>query len=121
MKIKMIFLFLCLGAVTCVAIAQQPEALTLQRVTDLYLSQNLEIQAARYRLERTKADQIAARLRPNPAVTVSAGNIKIDGATAFRRLYEVGMTYSETIELGGKRELRQRVADLTVSAAEAQF
>src|SRR5205814_10523482 len=83
--------------------------------------QNLEIQAARYRLERTRADQIAARLRPNPAVSVSAENIKIDGATPFRRLYEISMTYSETIELGGKRELRQRVADLTISAAEAQF
>jgi len=122
MKIRVILLLLCLGLVTSAASAQQQaEPLTLQRVTDLYLSQNLEIQAARYRLERTRADQIAARLRPNPAVTVSGENIKIDGATPFRRLYELSMTYSETIELGGKRELRQRVADLTVSAAEAQL
>jgi len=119
---KMILFLLSLGLVTSAAIAQQqPEPLTLQRVIDVYINQNLEIQAARYRLERTKADQIAARLRPNPGVTISAENIKIDGATPFHRLYELGMTYSETIELGGKRELRQRVADLTVSTAEAQF
>src|SRR5436309_15631351 len=122
MKIRVILLLPCLGLVTSAASAQQqPEPLTLQRVTNLYPIQNLEIQAARYRLERTRADQIAARLRPNPAVTVSGENIKIDGATPFRRLYELSMTYSETIELAGKRELRQRVADLTVSTAEAQF
>jgi outer membrane protein TolC len=31
------------------------------------------------------------------------------------------LTYSETIELGGKRNLRERAADATVAAAEAQF
>jgi outer membrane protein, heavy metal efflux system len=102
--------------------AQQPiTPLTLERVVDLYMQKNLEVQAARYHLERTRADQIAARLRPNPGFTLTAENFVINGPTPFSRLYEVATTYTETIELGGKRQLRERVADLTVSTAEAQF
>ena len=100
--------------------AAQP--LTLQRVVDTYVAENLELQAAQYRLERTRADQIAARLRLNPGLTVTADNLKISGPTPpFNGVYEIGASYSETIELGGKRKLRQNVADLAVSAAEAQF
>lgn len=98
------------------------QALTLQRVVDTYIAENLELQAAQYRLERTRADQIAARLRLNPGLTVTADNLKISGPTPpFNGVYEIGASYSETIELGGKRKLRQNVADLAVSAAEAQF
>ena len=98
------------------------QALTLQRVVDTYVAENLELQAAQYRLERTRADQIAARLRLNPGLTVTADNPKISGPTPpFNGVYEIGASYSETIELGGKRKLRQNVADLAVSAAEAQF
>ena len=95
--------------------------LTLDRIVSTYIERNLELQAARYRLERTKADQIAARLRPNPGITVTAENFVFTGPTPFSRLYEVATSYSETIELGGKRKLRERAADATVSAAEAQF
>jgi len=108
--------------VTSPAPAQQPVApLNLQTVIDRYMEKNLDLQAARYRLERTKADQIAARLRPNPGLTVSAEKFRLTGPTPFGRIYEVSAAYSETIELGGKRELRERVADLTVATAEAQF
>jgi len=100
---------------------QQLPALTLERVVDMYIQNNLDLQSARSRVERTKADQIAARLRPNPGITVSAENLAVRGPTPFSRLYEVAATYSETIELGGKRTLRQKSADATVSAAEAQL
>jgi cobalt-zinc-cadmium efflux system outer membrane protein len=103
--------------------AQDAEGpLTLQRAIDTYVAKNLELQAAQYRLERTRADQIAARLRLNPGLTITADNLKISGPTPpFNGLYEVGIAYSETIELGGKRRLRQSLANLAVSAAEAQF
>jgi cobalt-zinc-cadmium efflux system outer membrane protein len=100
---------------------QAAAALSLQRVIDTYVENNLELQAARYRVERTKADQIAARLRPNPGITVSAENLAVSGPTPAGRLYEIGATYSETIELGGKRDLREKAADANVSAAEVQF
>jgi outer membrane protein, heavy metal efflux system len=122
-KSKFVVSLLVIVASARAAAAQDPsEPLTLQRVVDTYIAKNLELQAAEYRLERTRADQIAARLRLNPGLTITAENIKINGpALPFNRLYEFAASYSETIELGGKRKLRQSVADLTVSAAEAQF
>src|SRR5437870_1002547 len=58
-----IFLFLFLILFPLLAHTQDsPAPLTLPRVVNLYLERNLELEAARYRLERTKADQIAARL-----------------------------------------------------------
>src|SRR2546422_766089 len=121
MKKRMILLLTFALFVTSPGWAQQPAPLNLQTVVDLYIQKNLDLQAARYRLERTKADQIAARFRPNPGLTGAAENLPFTGPTRFGQLYELSATYSETIELGGKRELRERVADLTVSTAEAQF
>src|SRR5207249_9862325 len=103
---------------TVVAHSQEATGtLTLDQVIRTYIERNLELQAARYRLERTKADQIAARLRPNPGITLTAENFVLTGPTPFNRLYDVATSYSETIELGGKRKLRERAADATVSAA----
>jgi len=45
----------------------------------------------------------------------------VSGPTAAARLNEFGASYSETIELGGKRAARERVAAATISAAEARF
>jgi cobalt-zinc-cadmium efflux system outer membrane protein len=60
-------------------------------------------------------------LRPNPGITVTAENLAISGPTPAGRLYEIGTTYSETIELGGKRAIREKAAAATLSAAEVQF
>jgi len=122
-KSKSVISLVVLVALVRAGLAQDSsEPLTVQRVVDTYVAKNLELQAAEHRLERTRADQIAARLRLNPGLTFTAENLKISGpALPFNRLYEFGASYSETIELGGKRKLRQSVADLTVSAAEAQF
>jgi cobalt-zinc-cadmium efflux system outer membrane protein len=99
--------------------------LTLDRVVARVLERNLAIEAARYRVESARAGQIGARLRPNPSLTVTAENFKVAGTSPFTvpfdRLYEVGPTYSQPIELGGKRRLRMEVADLGVSFAEAQL
>src|SRR4030095_6817260 len=124
MTMRKIFIFMpfCLLLSGVSGLAQTPPApLTLQQVVDTYIQNNLELQAARYKLERTKADQIAARLRPNPMITVTAENLAVSGPTPFSRLYEVGATYIGTIELGGKRTLREKTADAVVSAAEVQF
>jgi cobalt-zinc-cadmium efflux system outer membrane protein len=119
---RVFFLITILAAVTPLAHAQQaPVQLNLQNVIDLYIDKNLDLQADRHRLERTRAEIIAGQLRPNPGLTIGAENFAVSGPTPFGRLYEVYALYTETIELGGKRQLRARVADLAVSAAEAQF
>ncbi|HET9532958.1 MAG TPA: TolC family protein [Blastocatellia bacterium] len=95
--------------------------LTLDRVIDRFLQRNLAVEAARHNVEAARAEQIAARVRPNPGLTVSAENLKVSGDTPFNQLYEVSATFSQTIELGDKRRLRREVADLTVSVAEAEL
>src|SRR5438034_6578605 len=99
---------------------QATSPLTLERAVTAYIERNLELQAERYRLERTKADAIAARLRPNPGLSVTVENLRVSGPTSFDRLNEYGVAYSETIELGGKRKLREQVAAVTISAGEAR-
>src|ERR1041385_5036217 len=119
---KVLISLLLAALVPAAGWAQPAGPLTVQGAVDTYLAKNLELQAARYRLERTRADQIAAALRPNPGLTLSAQNLKINGpAPPANGLYEIEASYSDTIELGGKRKLRQNVADVAVSAAEAQF
>src|ERR1041385_5413971 len=98
-----------------------PAPLTIDRVVASYIERNLELQAARYRLERTRGDPIAAPLRPNPSVSFTAENLRITGPLIAGGLYEIGAAYSQPIELGGKRSARIRLADATVSAAEARF
>jgi cobalt-zinc-cadmium efflux system outer membrane protein len=108
-----------------VAVAAQSQSvappLTIDRIVSLYIEHNLELQAARYRLERARADQIAARLRPNPSISITAENLRVSGPVIAGGLYEIGAAYSETIELGGKRAARERVADASFSVAEARF
>ena len=58
MKTKILFGILMFVSVTSTVLAQQSPPLTLQRVVETYVENNLELQAARYQLERTKADQI---------------------------------------------------------------
>lgn len=99
--------------------------LTLDRVLSRFVEHNLAVEAARYRINSARADQIAARLRPNPSILFTAENFKVQGnspfTVPFSRLYELGPTYSQPIELGGKRRLRTEVADLGVSRAEAEL
>src|SRR5881628_351863 len=122
MSKKVLLWSMLVGLIFTVSVnGQDASPLTLPRVVSLYIERNLELQAERYRLERTKADAIAARLRPNPGVSVMAENLRVSGPVAASRLYELGATYSETIELGGKRKLREQVAAVTISAGEARF
>ena len=117
-----LILLLAMTAIVPPGIAQTgPVPLTLDDATRIFLERNLDIEAARLQVERARADQIAARLRPNPGITVTAENFRFSGDTPFNRLYEVSASYAETIELGGKRRLRGSVADLSVSVAEAQL
>jgi len=93
--------------------------LSREEAVRLFLEQNPEVEAARLEVERTRAGQIAAGLRPNPQLTLTAENFRLAGDTPLNRLYEVSASYSDTIELGDKRRLRGSVADLAVGVAEA--
>ena len=101
----------------------QNAPLSLDRAVEMFLERNVEIQAARAEIERAQAEQVAAGVRPNPVLTVTAENLKLSGPDipGVGSLREVGTTYHETLELGGKRERRQNVAEQTVAVADATF
>ena len=98
----------------------QPVPLALDDVVARVLARNLSVEAAKHRLEAARAERIAARLRPNPSLTVGADQVKVSGPTPTGELYEVSTTVSQPIELGDKRDRRREVADLIVAVAEAQ-
>jgi cobalt-zinc-cadmium efflux system outer membrane protein len=113
--------FVLATAMVTPAAAQGPgRPITLDGVAEQVVRRNLAIEAARHRLDAARAEQIGARLRPNPSLTVGGDSLKMTGPTPAGQLYEVVTTYSHPIELGGKRERRVEVADLTVAVAEAQ-
>ena len=98
----------------------QPMELTIDDVVARVLARNLSVEAAKHRLEAARAERIAARLRPNPSLTVGAEDVKVSGPTPAGELYEVSTTVSQPIELGDKRQRRRDVAELTVAVAEVQ-
>jgi cobalt-zinc-cadmium efflux system outer membrane protein len=105
-----------------VAEGQAPRpSLTIESVVGRFLERNLAVEAARHRVDIARAEQIAAQLRPNPTLTLSAENVKFAGPTPAGELYEVGATYSQPIERRDKRRHRREVADATVAVAEAEL
>jgi outer membrane protein, heavy metal efflux system len=116
-----IFISIIMSVVAPAQAQQSNIPLTLEQVVTTYIERNLELQAERHRVERTSADAIAAQLWPNPGLSITAENMRVAGPVPFGKLYEVGFAYSETIELGGKRKLRQQLAETSISAAEARF
>lgn len=107
---------------TSVAAGQAPRPpLTIEHVVARFLERNLSVEAARHRVDIARAEQIAAPLRPNPTLILSAENLPFAGPTPASQLYEVGATYSQPIERGDKRRHRREVADAIVAVAEADL
>ncbi|HEX9918962.1 MAG TPA: TolC family protein [Pyrinomonadaceae bacterium] len=100
---------------------QAAESLTLEAATEQLLRRNLAVEAARFEVGVAEAERVGARLRPRPGLTVTAENVKISGDTPFNRLYEVGLTVEQPIELGNRQSLRAEVAERTVTVAEARL
>ena len=87
-----IALTLLAAALPVAAAAQTDVPLTLDRAVERFLQRNLAVEAARHRVDVARAEQLAARVRPNPTVTVAAENLRLSGPTSAGELYEVGTT-----------------------------
>src|SRR3984893_5061184 len=117
---------------TAIKPSQSAKRLSLQAATDLLISNNLPVIAARYNFDILRAQRIAAGLRPNPTMTFSATQFAIprvfhipsDAVKTNNEGGAANTTYTvevdQLIERGGKRELRLEQADLNTKAAEAQ-
>ena len=64
---------LALAPAPGLAQAQAPP-LTLERAVERFLARNLAVEAARYRVDAARAERVAAVLRPNPTLTLSAAS-----------------------------------------------
>lgn len=93
------------------------------------LSANLGYAAARYDVDIAAADAAAARLLPNPTLSLVGDRdltyhdkvaIGTDGErTRLRQAESRSIGFGQTIELGGKRRWRGKVADESLRAAAA--
>jgi len=107
------------------AVSRDSRAITVAEAVDEALQHNLALMAQRSNLSIADAALVAARLRPNPVVSVSADHLDWLG-TGFDEANNGGPTeiaarVDVPLERGGKREARIAVASFLKSAAEAQF
>lgn len=88
---------------------------------------NPELRIAREDLAAARA-RVAAVVRPNPVLSLTREQLRGDGSLAGQQLRADGRNYQETtlsagqtLEIGGQRGLRRRVAEREVEAAEARL
>lgn len=104
------------------------EPLTLAAAEQALLERNLAVVAARRGVDAARAQRLVASSLPPPQVSVASINgqfveARARGARGARLLtpannVQVGLAV--VVERGGKRELRSRVAERQIGAAEAQ-
>src|SRR5262245_1069267 len=91
---------------------------TLEELVKTALSRNKDLQAARESLNQAEARLQQARLRPNPSLDVSRTTDVMfanEGDTAL------SVTFSEPVELGGKRTKRINVEEASIAMVKAQI
>jgi len=102
-----------------------PERLTIEQAVAEALRNNLSLLAQHTNIGIAQARVLAARLRPNPVLSVEADHLDWLG-TGFNDLNAGGPTEINfhtdfTWERGGKRRLRTEVAEAARSVAEFEF
>jgi cobalt-zinc-cadmium efflux system outer membrane protein len=107
--------------------------LTLQRAVDALVTRNLSVIAARYNVDLFRAQRVAAALKPDPTIVVSATQLTLPRvltqpkyaafAVADNSVLDTqfSVDVEKVVERGGKRELRVAEADLSAQVAEAQL
>ncbi len=95
-------------------------ALTLSAAETLLVSQNRDLIASRRALVGAQADRLTAGQRPNPELSVSTLSIdprRIGAGPPWEKSADTALQISQSIERGGKRDLRSAAADHNVLAA----
>src|SRR5262249_21659973 len=125
------------GVLSTVGFAQTPsvtlQRLSLQAATDALIARNLPLVAARYNVDLLRAQRVAAALKPDPTVVVSATGLTLPRviehpqyagfAVASNDVIDTEYTVDveKVVERGGKRALRIAQADIETTAAEADL
>lgn len=104
--------------------------LTLPEAEALLIERNLAVAAARHGVDIARAQRLVSDTSPSPTVGYNQSVAQVNESGRFRSYYggrgisplnNASLNFSITIERGGKRELRNRLAEEQVSVAEAQL
>ena len=103
---------------------QAPISLTLSAAEELLVTRNRDLIAARQALEGALADRVTAAQRPNPTVSLSTLSIdarRVGAVQSGEKSVDTALQISQSIERGGKRDLRSAAADHNALAATSDL
>jgi outer membrane protein, heavy metal efflux system len=113
--------------------ATATDQLSLERAVEALVSRNLPVIAARYNVDLFRAQRVAAALKPDPTIVVSAtqltlprvlthpsyAGVAVPGNAVLDTQFTVDI--ERVVERGGKRDIRIAQADIEREIAEAQL
>jgi len=85
-------------------------ALTLAQALDAALANNPELAASRYELTASQSRLVQAGKRQNPELSLEFENFAGGGQASGTSSLETTLSFSQVVELGGKRDLRLSIA-----------
>ena len=100
-----------------------PQSLTLREAVQRARQNHPLLVAAAQRTAMFEGELLEAGLRPNPTFTVSGENFPLDppdGGFKFNRTMDWFAYFSQTLERGNKRELRETAAQRAVQVAKVE-
>ena len=100
-------------------VAASAEPVSLDEAVRRAIAASPAIQAQEAGIRSARAGRSQADVRPNPVLSVEAENIAGTGAYDVYRQAETTVTYTQTIERGGKRDARIAYAERDIGVAEA--
>jgi cobalt-zinc-cadmium efflux system outer membrane protein len=86
-------------------------AITLAQALDAALAINPELVASRFELNASQARIVQAGKRLNPELSLELENFAGSGANQGTDSLETTLSFSQVVELGGKRDLRRSIAE----------
>ena len=111
----------------------QNQALSINEVLSIFYQRNLDLIAAQYNIDQSFADAVIASAIPNPTLGIQVGEFnssnlnKGSGATGCNHNSNVScgaaeyFSFSQLIEVAGKRGLRIQSSGFATQAAESDF
>lgn len=107
------------GLALALPVAISAEPVSLDEAVRRAIAASPAIQAQEAGVRSARAGRSQADVRPNPVLSIEAENIAGTGAYDVYRQAETTVTYSQTIERGGKRDARIAYAERDIGVAEA--
>jgi cobalt-zinc-cadmium efflux system outer membrane protein len=97
-----------------------PQALSIDQAVDEAFRRNLNLIAQRLNISLAEATLVAARVRPNPVLSLDADHVNVAHLN-HGDLTEAAVRVDVPIVLGGKRDLRIELAEKDRKIAEVQI